>query len=99
MTAAHATSRIAKAVLRAIPVAVDAPGASEVVFTGDFTAWATDSVRLRRSPDGAWRGTLELAPGDYQYRLIVDGEWRDDPRAVQRVPNAFGSQNCILHVP
>jgi hypothetical protein len=28
----------------------------------------------------------------------VDGEWRDDPNCTERVPNPFGSENCVLHV-
>lgn len=72
--------------------------AREVVFTGDFTGWAKDKVRLTKSPNGDWTGTIELAPGEYQYRLLVDGQWRDDPAAQSRVPNEFGSSNCILKV-
>ncbi len=41
---------------------------------------------------------LELAPGEYQYRLIVDGEWRDHSEATRRVANSFGTQNCVLIV-
>jgi 1,4-alpha-glucan branching enzyme len=72
--------------------------AREVVLTGDFTGWAKDKVRLAKGSDGVWTGTLELAPGEYQYRLLVDGEWRDDPAAQTRVPNEFGTSNCVLKV-
>jgi hypothetical protein len=41
---------------------------------------------------------LNLAPGEYQYRLLVDGEWKDHSEAKRRVPNAFGSENCVLTV-
>ena len=30
--------------------------------------------------------------------FVVDGEWQDDPLCHERVPNGFGSENCILHV-
>lgn len=72
--------------------------ASEVTITGDFTGWARDQVRLDRGLGPHWHATLLLAPGTYQYRLLVDGDWRDDPHAEQRVPNPFGTQNCILTV-
>jgi len=72
--------------------------ASDVVLTGDFTDWSKDRIRLTKSTDGEWTGAVELAPGEYQYRLLVDGEWRDDPSAQARVPNQFGSTNCILKV-
>ena len=73
-------------------------GAREVVLTGDFTGWARDRFRLSKGPGDEWTGRIELAPGTYQYRLLVDGEWSDDPAAGERVPNDFGTENCILRV-
>jgi len=73
-------------------------GAKEVVLTGDFTGWVRDKIRLRSAGGEEWYADLQLAPGEYQYRLIVDGQWHDHPEAQKRVPNAFGSQNCVLTV-
>ena len=84
--------------LKKVPLRVRAEGAREVVLTGDFTQWAKDKVRLTPASGGEWITSLELAPGEYQYRLIVDGEWRDHAEAAQRVPNSFGTQNCVLVV-
>lgn len=87
-----------KPVRKTVPLSVRIPDAREVVLTGEFTGWAKDRIRLSQSADGRWIGTADLAPGDYQYRLLVDGEWRDDPDAQVRVPNSFGTTNCILKV-
>ena len=84
--------------LKKIPLKVKAEGAREVVLTGDFTQWAKDKVRLTPAAGGEWITLLELAPGEYQYRLLVDGEWRDHSEAARRVPNSFGTQNCVLIV-
>jgi len=81
-----------------IPFAVRMEKANEVVVTGDFTGWARDGVRLTREKEGTWRTVLELPRGEYQYRLLVDGEWRDDPGAARRVPNGFDGCNGILTV-
>jgi hypothetical protein len=83
--------------LKKIPLKVKADGAKEVVLTGDFTQWAKDNVRLTPIAGGEWITVLELAPGNYQYRLIVDGEWRDHPEAP-KIGNPFGTQNCVLIV-
>jgi 1,4-alpha-glucan branching enzyme len=72
--------------------------AREVILTGDFTGWSKDKVRLTKGTNGEWTGVVNLTPGEYQYRLLVDGEWRDDPAAATRVPNTFGSSNCVLQV-
>ena len=83
---------------RRVSFKVKLDGAKEVVVTGGFTRWAKDELRLTKSPNGDWTGTIELSPGEYQYRLLVDGQWRDDPTAEARVPNEFGSTNCVLKV-
>src|ERR1043165_9281267 len=83
---------------REVPFTVRAKGASEVIVTGDFTKWSREGIRLRKGPNDEWRTVLELDPGEYQYRLLIDGAWQDDPQAVKRAPNPFGGQNCILKV-
>jgi hypothetical protein len=83
---------------REVPVVIRANGAKSVVLTGDFTRWSKEGIRLRKRSGDEWETTLTLLPGEYQYRLIVDGDWQDDPQATRRVPNPFGSQNCLLRV-
>jgi hypothetical protein len=73
--------------------------ASEVAATGDFTDWSAEGIPLKRLPDGTWSATLPLAPGEYQYRLRVDGRWENNPAAERRAANAFGSENDVLVVP
>jgi 1,4-alpha-glucan branching enzyme len=92
------TPKRTKPAAKPVTFIVEAEGAKEVIVTGDFTKWATDQVKLARGEDGTWRGVISLTPGEYQYRLRVDGEWRDHPQASRRVPNPFGSQNCVLTV-
>ncbi len=82
----------------AVPLVVHSDGARDVIVTGDFTKWKPDGIRLRRRAKTEWFTTLRLLPGEYQYRLIIDGEWRDHPEATRRVPNSFGTENCILTV-
>jgi 1,4-alpha-glucan branching enzyme len=81
-----------------VPFVVRARGARQVSITGDFTGWSKEGLPLRKAPSGEWRTVLELRPGEYQYRLVIDGEWSDDPQATRRVSNPFGGENCILQV-
>ena len=53
---------------------------------------------MMRHGDGHWEATVELAPGRYQYKLIVDGEWIADPAAQKNVPNEHGSLNSVIEV-
>ncbi|HLY08161.1 MAG TPA: glycogen-binding domain-containing protein [Planctomycetota bacterium] len=88
-----------KSAVRPVPIAVRAPGATDVAITGAFNSWAPEGVRMSHDGNGTWRTALDLSPGEYEYRLIVDGQWRDHPEAPKRVPNPFGSENCVLIVP
>jgi 1,4-alpha-glucan branching enzyme len=72
--------------------------AKDVVITGDFTGWTHDGVPLTKGAGGEWQTVLHLVPGEHQYRLRVDGQWEDHPQAAKRVPNPYGTQNCILTV-
>ena len=76
-----------------------APGAANVMLVDDFTQWQKNPINLRKAPDGIWRVTIALEPGEHHYRFLVDGEWRDDPECILRVANPFGSQNSIAVVP
>lgn len=51
--------------VRQIPIVVNAPQAKEVIVTGDFTHWAMDRIKLQRTGNGDWTGTLPLMPGEY----------------------------------
>lgn len=98
MSPAKGSAKTGKVRERRVPVTVTVEQAREVVLTGDFTRWALDRVRLEKGEGDVWRTELLLLPGRYEYRLRVDGEWRNDPACSTRVPNAFGTQNDVLVV-
>ena len=75
-----------------------APSAKSVKLAANFTDWEKCPLDMMQSEDGIWFSTIPLAPGQYSYRFIVDGQWCDDPRSTRRVPNPFGSENALLVV-
>ena len=75
-----------------------APDASSVQLAGDFTQWQERPINLQKDADGLWRATVNLPSGEYHYRFLVDGEWRDDPECTQRAPNPFGGENMTRQV-
>lgn len=87
-----------KVASRRVPLVVKETIAEEVRVTGDFLAWEKEGIRLSHDGRGVWRTLLRLEPGEYQYRLLVDGEWKDHADATGRVANPFGSENCVLKV-
>lgn len=91
-------SVMVKHTTRRVTFRVKAAEAKEVRVTGDFTRWVKEGIPLSHDGSGEWRTVLALEPGEYQYRLLVDGEWKDHTEATVRVANPFGSQNCVLRV-
>lgn len=81
-----------------VTLALEAPEAQQVYLAGSFNDWEPTAARMSLSQDGRWTATLALAPGEYQYRFVVDGEWCDDPECDERCANAFGGENCVLRV-
>ena len=76
----------------------EAPAAQTVLLAGDFTGWQQAPVSLKKDKTGIWKKSISLPPGRYEYRLLVDGEWRDDPQCSARHPNQFGGENCVCVV-
>jgi hypothetical protein len=54
------------------------PNARQVVLSGNFNAWNTGELFMEKTP-GGWRLPYALAPGMYEYKFIVDGDWITDP--------------------
>jgi 1,4-alpha-glucan branching enzyme len=83
---------------RLIPFILEARGAKAVHLAGTFNDWDPQANALKKDRQGRWRCTLELPPGRYEYKFVVDGEWRPDPKATENVPNEFGSENSVVVV-
>nr|MCS5618692.1 hypothetical protein [Myxococcota bacterium] len=45
-----------------------------------------------------WTKILQLPPGTYHYRYVVDGEWSRDPNNADWVPTSTGQENSVLVV-
>ena len=72
--------------------------AKTVCLAGTFNHWQPEAKALHSSgPDLWWKETF-LAPGTYEYCLVVDGKWMPDPLAKESVSNPFGGRNSIVHV-
>ena len=74
------------------------PTAKTVFIAGTFNHWQPEAKALHSSGVGNWWKDTSLAPGTYEYCLVVDGKWIPDPRARESVPNPFGGRNSILTV-
>ena len=74
------------------------PTATTVSVAGTFNDWQPTTKSMHPIGSGHWLKETALAPGTYEYCLVVDGEWMPDPLARETVPNPFGGRNSILKV-
>jgi 1,4-alpha-glucan branching enzyme len=81
-----------------VTVELDAPFATAVYISGQFNDWAADADAMTKGDDDIWRITLTLAPGQYEYKFVVDGTWMEDPNNPDSVADPFGGNNSLLTV-
>ncbi len=75
------------------------PRAQTVQIAGDFNGWDPQKTSFQRIGDtGKWHLSLPLDRGIYRYRLVVDGQWQQDPYNGQTEMNPFGDFNSVIHI-
>jgi len=75
------------------------PRAQTVQIAGDFNDWIPEQTPMQRTGEnGKWIIKLPLNKGTYRYRLVVDGQWQQDPYNENIEVNPFGEYNSVLHV-
>jgi len=74
------------------------PTATTVCVAGTFNGWQPEAKSLHPAGGGRWFKETVLAPGAYEYCLVVDGRWMPDPLAKESAPNPFGGRNSVLRV-
>ncbi len=84
--------------LREVVLSFQADNGKSIEIAGDFNAWVPDDGVETQHGRGELRKILRLKPGKYEYRLIVDGVWQQDPKNPEQVPNELGSHNSLLRV-
>jgi hypothetical protein len=96
----HDNAPNASAQLVPVHFTFDHPTATSVCVAGTFNEWhpTTKAMQMRAVGSGHWLKEAFLPPGDYEYCLVVDGQWMPDPLALKTVPNPYGGQNSILNV-
>ena len=76
--------------------------ASAVFLAGSFNNWSESATPMISNEEGIWSASLDLPPGRYEYKFIIDGQWccspelLPDPAAASCVPNSFGTMNFAV---
>ena len=75
------------------------PRAHNVQVAGDFNNWQPEQHIMEKVGDsGVWQTQMKLNPGRYRYRLVVDGQWQQDPYNESTEMNPFGGFNSVIEI-
>lgn len=75
-----------------------APGARNVILAGDFNSWKETKMSTKKKDGGLWKAGVNLKPGKYEYKFIVDGEWITDPTNTNTTNSSLGTLNSVKEV-
>jgi len=74
-------------------------GRTKVGIAGDFNNWNPATTPMDKHHElGVWQACIDIPPGRYRYRLVVDGQWVKDPYNPTTETNPFGELNSVLEV-
>ncbi len=83
---------------KATEFTLSAPHARKVILAGSFNNWNTSSLLAKKDSKGNWAVKVNLKPGRYEYKFLVDGSWINDPKCRGCISNNLGTQNCVVEV-
>lgn len=88
-----------------IRITCTSSGARKIILTGCFNDWNPEALPMTKASDGQWSVDLNLPPGRYEYKFVVDGISCCEPHlknghrdGEQCAPDGFGELNRILLV-
>jgi 1,4-alpha-glucan branching enzyme len=88
------------------------PNALKVFLAGEFNSWEAESLPMQKYKEDLWEAMVNLPPGRYEYKMLVDNAWAEEPPCTVmirgscfklildggRIPNPFGTQNYFFLV-
>lgn len=70
--------------------------ANKIYISGSFNNWSTTQTPMKKGTYG-WTVDLNIKPGKYAYKYIVDGEWITDPYNKLREVGDAGDYNSVVY--
>ena len=83
---------------RKVTFSFESVNAKEVVLMGDFNNWNSKKHPMKNNGTGMWNKSLVIPPGRYEYKFLVDMQWKEDPHNDQTCLNDFGTYNNVLNL-
>ncbi len=98
-TACEEASAAKAPVRRRVEFVAEVGVGHSVSVAGSFNDWDPEAkVLCDKKGDGVYRGVIMLPPGEYEYKFVVDGDWRIDENNPCFASNDLGTLNSVLKV-
>ena len=97
-TACLLIAAVAQAHAEPVAFTIAAPDAHAVFLAGEMTNWDEGKQAMRRDAAGIWRVTLDLEPGEWLYKFVVDGRWVQDPATSDHDADGRGGRHSYVFV-
>ncbi|MFH1502372.1 MAG: hypothetical protein ABIG03_04930 [Candidatus Eisenbacteria bacterium] len=77
---------------------IEYPGAGTVHLAGGFNGWSTEATPLEDDGGGVWSVVVEIPPGTYEYKFVIDGGavWTADEGNPETVADPYGGVNSVI---
>ena len=72
--------------------------ANEVFLVGSMNDWNTTANPMNKTNGGLWEITLQLDPGKYTYKFVVDGTWQFDQDNPRFEDDGYGGSNSLVEI-
>ena len=98
-SAKPAAKKTTKSAKKSVTFTVHAEKGKAVYLAGSFNEWSTTAKKMAyKAKSGIYSATVQLAPGEYQYKFVIDGTWCADPENENSVKNDQGTFNSVVVV-
>ena len=83
---------------RRVTFSFESRDAKEVILMGDFNHWSEKKHPMKSNNNGIWNKSVMIPPGRYEYKFLVDRQWKEDPQNDQTCLNCFGTYNNVFNL-
>ena len=98
-SAKPAAKKTTKSAKKSVTFTVHAEKGKAVYLAGSFNEWSTTAKKMAyKAKNGLYSATVQLAPGEYQYKFVIDGTWCADPENENSVKIDQGTFNSVVVV-
>ena len=91
--------KLPESALRKVTFVLTALPGHVVFVAGSFSDWEPAKHAMEYSGElGGYSCEVMLAPGVYEYKLVIDGEWVTDIDNDNFSANDFGTLNSVINI-